>query len=119
MKIIKQKDALVFRKQGKTLDVLAREYPMGNPDLNIAEVIIRGRYPEKGWAVNRVSTMMVYILSGTVRIAIKGKRPETLTVGDAVEIQAGEEYSLDPDGVVRLLPASTPAWTPEQHQTVE
>ncbi len=119
MQIILKKDAHVFRKEGKASDVVAREYPRGNSDLNVAEVIIKGRYPEKGWSVNTKCTMIVYVLSGTLRITIRGKQPEALTVGDIVEITAGEEYRWEPDGIVRLLPASTPAWTPEQHQTKE
>ncbi|MFA6095984.1 MAG: cupin domain-containing protein [Candidatus Paceibacterota bacterium] len=101
-----------------SVGIVATQYPTGNPDLSIARVKIVGRYPAQGWAMNTVSTMAVFVAAGSGSIVTEvGRSP--IKYDDVVEIPAGEKYYWQADRYLILIPASSPAWTPEQHQSID
>lgn len=122
MKHIPYKQAHVFRRGTGDINqepVVAVEYPTGNPNINIAEVTLRKRYPESGdsWSVNDEATMEVYVAGGEGFIVTEASKT-AIAQGDVVQIPPGELYYWLPLGQLVLIPASHPAWHPEQHRTV-
>lgn len=93
----------------------AIEYPINDPDINIAVIKINGRYPETGRTVNLVCKELVYISEGNGKVIIEGKEI-SLHQGDVVLIEKGEKYYWD--GNLTMVVPCTPAWYPEQHKEV-
>ena len=111
-----QKSSAVHFSNGPTSE--GEEYPFNDKDINIAVVTVTGRYPEKGYAMNEVCKETAYVLSGTGLVSKKGEQPQKVSVGDAVLIQPGEKYYWEGERLELLMPCS-PAFTVEQHKTVE
>jgi mannose-6-phosphate isomerase-like protein (cupin superfamily) len=93
------------------------EYPLNDPDINGALVELDGRYPEKGYAVNRVCKELAFIVSGQGKLIIKGKDAINLSEKDTILIDPGEEYYWV--GKLTMFMPCTPAWYAEQHQMTE
>ena len=91
------------------------EYVMKNTDMNIGVAEIIGRYPEEGYAINHKCDEMGYVLKGSGRL-ITEKSEATLGSGDVVYIPHGEKYFWE--GNMTLVLPSTPAWYPEQYETI-
>lgn len=85
--------------------------------MNVAEIILTGRYPETGFALNRESEMIVRILKGSVTFRCEGEEVE-LPEGSTVLVQTGRKYCWIPQESVTLYAVSSPPWTPEQHQSI-
>lgn len=92
------------------------EYPMNDPDINGAVVVIEGRYPDKGRVVNEKVKELAYIIEGTGALVIEGETVE-LKEGDLVMMEPGEKYYWE--GGLKMFVPCTPAWYPEQHKEIE
>jgi mannose-6-phosphate isomerase-like protein (cupin superfamily) len=91
------------------------EYDMQEKEINAAVVKIKGRYPERGWAVNETCKMMGFVLAGSGQVAVEGKILP-LAQNDLVLILPGEKYYWD--GEMTLLLPATPAWYPGQYKLI-
>ena len=99
----------------------AKDFPLHeSSSANVAEITLSKPYPksETEWALNTVSTMIAYILAGRVEFSTEGEHV-LLEAGDVIRIPANQAYSWNPKPEVTMLIFSTPAWTPEQHETVK
>ncbi len=103
-------------KELKNSDVcIAHEYSIDDPDINIATIIITGRYPAMGRAMNSKCKELGYVAEGSGKVFVDDKEI-TLEKGDVVLIEPGEKFYWD--GNFTLLMSCTPAWTPEQYKYV-
>jgi len=93
----------------------AEEYDFAEPNLNLARVTLKGRYPEKGRTMNTLSTECCLVLSGSGTLIVEDSVFE-LEEGDACIIEPGERYYWDAD--ITLAITSTPAWTADQTKQV-
>lgn len=89
------------------------EYPLAHEKIDIARVEIRGRYPNEGFATNRESTELAYVLEGS-GIVIIGNEEIILGAGDVVLIEPSEKFFWQ--GNMKLLLSCSPAWHPEQYE---
>jgi mannose-6-phosphate isomerase-like protein (cupin superfamily) len=95
---------------------IAYEYDTVEKSINMALVIINGRYPDKGRVFNRVSKELVHVIKGEGRLIVDDKRI-ILESGDQVLIESGEKYHFN--GKLELLVSCTPAWSSDQHELTE
>lgn len=91
---------------------IAYEYPLGDKDINIAFIEIKGRYPDKGRVTNKVCKELVFVVNGKGKIEIDGKK-FLINEGDSVLIQPKQKYFFD--GNLEIITSCQPAWYPEQH----
>lgn len=82
-----------------------------------ADIVINGRYPEVGFAMNENSDMVARVLSGSGRIITK-KVETSLNLGDVVFVEKQEAYYLEGDKL-ELFMVCAPAWKLEQYKNVE
>lgn len=94
----------------------AYEYPLGDAAINVALIVITGRYPEKGQAQNLSSKELAYVIRGKGSIAV-GAHEFAIEEGDMVLIDPGEKFFWNGD--MELFMPCTPAWTPEQYRIAE
>lgn len=94
----------------------AYEYPMDENMINGSLIVLSGRYPETGCALNEVSKEMAYVVKGSGRVTVEGKE-HALAEGDIVLIDPGEKYFWE--GNMEIFMPCVPAWSPEQHRTAE
>ena len=92
------------------------EYNIMDKDINYCIVDINGRFPVKGYAINRVVKEMAHILSGSGILVVEGVEYK-LEQDDVVLVYPGEKYYWE--GNMRLGIPCSPAWYPEQHEDVE
>ena len=113
MKIVKYTQTKKF----KNSDVcIAIEYPLNDKDINIAVIKLKGRYPDKGCAVNKKCKEIAYINKGKGQVTINGLT-KRLSKGDVVFIDKGEKYFWN--GNMEMIMPCTPAWNPKQHANVD
>lgn len=113
MELIKYKDAPKFKNSP---NCTATEYDFKNEnDFNIAGIELNGRYPEKGYALNKISKELIYVKGGEGMLVSEDQSAQ-LEPGDAALIQPNEKYYIE--GTLQLVISSAPAWHPEQHQNV-
>lgn len=84
-----------------------------------AAIVLTGRYPETGFAVNDVCTALVSVEEGEGNIAIKGGASVALFPGDRILIKPGEPYYFTVLGRLAIRYIATPAWTNEQARNIE
>ena len=89
------------------------EYPLGDKDINATVIRLKGRYPDKGVALNIKCKEVAYVIKGSGKLTVGNKTVE-LKVGDVVLVDKGEKYFWE--GNMELFMPSTPAWYPEQHK---
>ena len=94
----------------------AVDFPLQTRRANLAEITLKGRYPEKGFALNTRSEMIVYVVKGRVSFT-QGKK-KVLKKGYAVLVKTNQKYFWKPDGKVTIAVFSSPPWNPEQHKLV-
>ena len=92
------------------------EFPMNDNDLNFAIADLAGRYPESGRVKNLKCKEIVYIAEGSGKIVVNGHE-QTLKAGDVVMVETNEPYFWE--GTLKLLITCHPAFSVEQHVTVE
>lgn len=97
--------------------VTVNEYNFsGGVDANVARVELRGRYPEKGQAVNTECDEIVYVNRGNGTLFSVGGEVD-FKEGDSLCIEKGEAYAWE--GKCELIIYCNPAFTPEQHEEIE
>lgn len=87
-----------------------------NEAADVAEALITGRYPEKGFSLNRASDMLVYVLSGSGAVVYQ-KSGFELHTNQVVSIDKGTPYYFE-GNALRILMICSPAWTAEQYEQV-
>lgn len=93
-----------------------REFPSQDKDINFSTGVITGRYPEKGYCMNKECKELIYIIEGK---GILNKKEESIVFeqGDVIIIEKGEAYYWDAN--CKVIMPCTPAWYPEQHIMIE
>jgi mannose-6-phosphate isomerase-like protein (cupin superfamily) len=89
------------------------EYAMSSTQLSMGISAINGRYPASGTDVDTGLEQIWYVLDGDGTVTV-GTDVYQLEAGDMLHIGKNEPYVID--GRLRLMVASTPAWTAEQHK---
>ena len=112
MKILTEKDTEVFEKPG----FKAIEYPLGDNDINIGRVTLNGRYPKKGFVINKDCKEIIHVLGGE-GILFTEENQFPLTMGTTALILPMEKYYITGSNLEMFLPC-TPAWTPDQQEIV-
>ena len=113
MKVVKKSES---REHTNSDACLAIEYPLGEPDINGAVIKLNGRYPEKGWCMNRKCKELAYVIKGKGIIHASDKEQE-ISEGDLIFIPPGEKFYWE--GEMKMFMPCTPAWTPEQYEYCE
>lgn len=114
MKVIKKEDAELFNNSSVCSVV---EYSFGDSDLDLGVSTIEGRYPDRGYALNEKSKMIVYVIDGKGRLYTEGDMTY-FEVGDTLLINAGEKYYWDSEYCVLSI-VSNPAWSSLQYKVVD
>ncbi len=91
------------------------EFVMKEQSISGAIAEIKERYPEKGFAVNKISKELAFVISGDgYAITQNEKRP--IHVDDLIYLDKGETYAWE--GNLTLFMANTPKFDPKQHIVV-
>ena len=113
MNLIHKSEAKAHQN-GQACRVYEYEFPNENV-FNNAVVNLDGRYPERGYAINRKCKELIYVMEGA-GVVVAGGKLQVLGEGDMVLIATGEEYYLV--GKMKLLITSVPAWRPDQAENI-
>ena len=92
------------------------EYPHNDSQAGVAYAEIRGRYPDKGRALNEMSKEFVLVVKGKGSVSVEGKSLE-LKEGDSALIMQGERYFFD--GSFDAFLCNSPPWSKAQYREVE
>ncbi|MDD3181611.1 MAG: hypothetical protein PHD48_02250 [Alphaproteobacteria bacterium] len=96
--------------------VTIHEYDTHNADLSGATAEIKGRYPERGYVMNKVCKELVFIMEGGGKLIMPSG--ETMFAkGDILFLDINEKYAWEGDMV--LFMATTPLFDPAQHVEVD
>ena len=109
MRIIKKS---LINNLTQTPSTVIQEYLMEEDAISGATAEIKGRYPEKGFAVNKISKELVYIIKGRGEIITKEKESE-FGQGDVIFIDRDELFAWE--GNFTMFMATTPKFDPTQH----
>ncbi|MEI7603417.1 MAG: cupin domain-containing protein [bacterium] len=109
MQVILKSDSVEYHNASSCTAI---EYPSNEKDINIAGIIINGRYPETGLAYNKVCKLMAYVVKGSGKLVVESLEV-VLNIGDVVTINPMEKYYWE--GSMELIMPSVPAWTPDQY----
>ncbi len=101
-------------RNGESCD--AFEYPLGDGELSGTRVAVRGRYPQRGWAVNRECKELGYVLRGRGRLIAEETATE-FGPGDVLLVERGERYFWS--GRFEAFLCSAPAWRAGQYEINE
>jgi mannose-6-phosphate isomerase-like protein (cupin superfamily) len=88
------------------------EYAASDTAISGAVATINGRYPEYGFAVNKISKELVYVVSGSGKI-ITSSQEKDITEGDVIFLDAQEKFAWS--GNMVLFMATAPKFDPNQH----
>jgi mannose-6-phosphate isomerase-like protein (cupin superfamily) len=113
MEVVKKNEST--KKQNSAICTVL-DYFMDDKQIGGAVVILGGRYPDKGYAVNHDTKEMAYVLDGKCTLITEKEKCE-LTKGDLVLIDTEEKYYWD--GEARMFVVNTPRFNPDQHEWVE
>ncbi len=91
------------------------EYPLGDKDINGAVIRLYGREPDKGRAMNTKCKELAYIISGSGKVVVNGKKVR-FKKGDLILIKPGEKFYWQ--GKATMFMPCNPAWYPEQYKMV-
>ncbi len=88
------------------------------PEKHVSGAIaeINGRYPQTGFAVNKICKELVYIISGSGQIVTRSKA-QKFTSGDSIFIDANEDFYWQ--GNFTMYMATTPSFDPKQHLLIK
>lgn len=92
-------------------------FGVNDAPLDMAEIEISGRYPERGWALNHEAHEMVRVLRGVGMLALRSNAELMLGEGDVVHVPAGQQFAWSGD--MTILMACSPPFTPEQYEIKE
>ncbi len=91
------------------------EFVMKEQSISGAIAEIKERYPEKGFAVNKISKELAFVISGNGYIITPNqKRP--IRVGDLIFLDKDELFAWV--GALTLFMANTPKFDPRQHKII-
>lgn len=97
---------------------LIHEYgSFGGGAVNATAAHIRGRYPEKGWAVNHECDEQALVLGGTGVLEMPGEEVK-LAHNDVVFIPKGQKFAWRGRRLALFL-SCVPAWTTSQYAILE
>jgi mannose-6-phosphate isomerase-like protein (cupin superfamily) len=91
----------------------AASYPIGDKDISVALIELKGRYPSKGMVLNEKCKELAYVIKGSGKLVV-GDEEIFVEEGDLVSIDPGEKYFWE--GNLTLLMPCVPAWYSEQHK---
>lgn len=89
------------------------EFEMEEKSIGGAIAEIKDRYPEKGFAINKIDKELAFVISGSGHIVSPNqKRP--IRVGDLIFLDKEELFAWE--GALTLFVATTPIFDPKQHR---
>jgi hypothetical protein len=109
MIIITKDQANTFASGTTTID----EYLMDVETVSGAVARITTRYPDRGFASNKISKEIVYITEGEGRM-IQPDLTTAFTAGDVLFIDAGESFAWE--GKFSMFIVTAPKFDPAQHK---
>jgi mannose-6-phosphate isomerase-like protein (cupin superfamily) len=92
-------------------------YPLNSTNLSMGISEINGRYPQSGHDSDTAIEQVWFVESGQALISLNGVE-QSLSSGDMVLVKAGDTYWIDGKSL-RLIVASCPPWTVEQHRHID
>jgi mannose-6-phosphate isomerase-like protein (cupin superfamily) len=92
------------------------EYQLGYKDIDGVVAKITGRYPDKGFCVNKICRELGYVIEGQGKVVINDTEI-SLNTGDLVCIDPNEKFFWE--GNFTLFLPCAPAWNPNQHKFVD
>jgi len=113
MRIVRKSGTNKFKNSDKCLAI---EYPLNDKEISAATIILKGRYPDKGYATNLKSREMAYVVKGSGELVVERKTVK-LKEGDIVLIEAKERFYWK--GNMTLFMPCTPPFDPKQHKIVD
>lgn len=114
MEIIRKEET---EKHSNSKVCKTKEYSFNDKDIDLGIATIKGRYPENGFCINKISKELVYIDEGKGKIIFKDKEI-VFKKGDSILIDKNEKYYWETDNCKALL-ISTPAWNIDQYEIVD
>ncbi|EKD67701.1 MAG: hypothetical protein ACD_48C00257G0005 [uncultured bacterium] len=111
MKLVKKSETTNF--SSSTTNIY--EYPMDMRLMNGAIAEIKGRYPEKGFAMNEISDEIAYVVSGSGEIELP-KEKHSIISGDTLYIQHHEQFAWN--GNLSIFMVTSPKFNPKQHKII-
>lgn len=114
MQVIKKNNAIKGANSDKCKTL---EYSFNDKDIDLGIATITGRYPEKGYCVNKISKELIYVLEGTGKIYFDNNYIE-FEKGDSILVKPGEKYYWCTEYCVVSM-SCTPAWNEKQHKLVQ
>lgn len=113
MKHIKLKDAI---SRSNSDSCIVNEYPLEENDLDIVVATITGRYPDNGYALNKVSKEIIYVLEGTGIVHFKDKKIK-YNAGDVILINKEAYYYETKYSKVTI--SCSPAWNNKDYENIK
>ncbi len=95
---------------------IAHEYLFGSKNTSLALIEMRDRYPDTGFARNKVFEEIVFVLDGNGKITIEEKNYK-IKKNDAVLIKPNKKYCYE--GKLKLITFTSPAFKPENHEIIK
>jgi len=113
MKIVKKTQRQEFKHK---TDCVIYEYDMGDYAIDGCVAEINGRYPENGWATNKISKEMTYVINGSGKIYVENIECN-INEGDVILINPNEKFYWQ--GNLKLFIPCAPAWHPDQYEIID
>lgn len=88
--------------------------PLGDGVANGTVAEVNGRYPLRGWGMNRLCDELVYVVSGTGVLETPTSHTP-LNPGDVAFVPKEQRIAWRGEQLVIFIPC-VPAWYPEQHE---
>lgn len=92
------------------------EFAMEEKAISGAIAQINGRYPEKGFAVNKISKELAFIVSGQGHIVTPNQKKSS-SFGDLIFLDKDESFAWE--GNLTIFMVTTPKFDPRQHIIVQ
>ena len=91
------------------------EFVMKEQSISGAIAEIKERYPEKGFAVNKISKELIFVISGAGYV-LSPSAKHAITIGDVIFLDKGERFAWQ--GNLTIFMATTPKFDPKQHDII-
>lgn len=114
MEKIKKEESI---KKVNSINCINREYAFETKDIDLCISKIKGRYPDSGYCLNKISKELVYIISGNGRLVFIDREVE-YKKGDSILIYPNEKYYWDTTNSEVAI-TCTPAWSVNQYEVVD
>lgn len=113
MEIIKKEESIKKLNSDKCIN---KEYSFQSKDIDLCISKIKGRYPDYGYCLNKISKELIYVINGSGKIVFTDKEVE-YKKGDAILIYPNEKYYWDTLNSEVVI-TCTPAWNVNQYEAV-